>query len=138
MKTLNSLSILAFTAVIANCAQSAVIPSEEDFKKAAIYVLSSECGNSAANPGFVESAKLLLDAGPELIPVLVQIVADKNVSDHVIQGVAGLACRHPFSQHLRAALRVRRDANSTEKTRGAPLDFLHISPHSAIAVTLLG
>lgn len=89
--------------------------------KAAVQVLSADCGNSVSDPGYQEHAQMLIEAGPAIVPVLTEMVADKGMSVWFVSNAARSASVYPFSEAFRQALRGRRDAPNFRHDHGARL-----------------
>src|SRR5690349_22568295 len=119
MKTINILFFLVLSALVANGADTPAIPSKDAIKKAAAYIYSCDCGNSVADPGYPESARVLRDSGPAIVPALVELVPDKTLSAWFAGNAGRVATRHPLSEPLRAALRLRREDKSFDSDPGA-------------------
>lgn len=84
------------------------VPSEQ-IRQAAKQILSITCGCSVADPGFMENTRILKAAGPTMVPVLAEMVPDKDLSVSFVGNAASTAAVHPFSEVFREALRGRRD-----------------------------
>lgn len=119
MKTFISLILFVLIHSLAEAADPT--PSKDAIKKAAAYILSCDCGNAVSDPGFAESSKILKDAGPAIIPALVELVPDTKLSPWFVGNAGGIATNYPFSEPLRAALRVRREDKAFEHDPGAML-----------------
>lgn len=120
MKT-RILLLFLVSVVVADGADVPAAASKDALKKAAAYILSCDCGNSAGDPGYAENAKLLNDAGPEIVPVLVELLADDKLSTWFVSNSAYRASRFPFSQRYCDALRRRRDDKRFDHDSGAML-----------------
>ena len=123
MKTHISLLFFA-AALIANGADAPVAPSKDAIKKAAAFVLSCDCGNSVSDPGYLENYNLLKIAGPAIVPALVELIPDKTLSVWFVGSASSVAIRHPFSEPLRAALRLRREDKTFDSDSGAMIGVL--------------
>ena len=121
MKTTNFLFLFSLSALIANGADTPAIPSKDAIKKATAYIFSCDCGNSVSDPGYPESAKILRDAGPAIVPALVELVPDTTLSAWFVGNAGRVATKHPLSEPLRAALRLRREDKSFDSDPGAML-----------------
>ena len=102
-------------------ADAPAAPSKDALKKAAAFILSCDCGHSVSDPGFPENAKLLADAGPAIVPVLVEMLADDARSTWFVSSAAHRASTFPFSEPFRDALRRRRDDKRFDQDSGAML-----------------
>jgi hypothetical protein len=80
-----------------------------DIRAAAVTVLSNWCGNSFEDASFREQARILNEAGPAIVPMLTEMVADRSMSDWFVGNACYQAARHPFSDGFRDAVRSRRD-----------------------------
>ena len=81
----------------------------EALKAAARQVYLSWCGHDRLAPGYAQSAAMVTQAGPDIIPVLTELLADPDIPDRLTRRAAGVALKYPFSAPLRAAIRERRD-----------------------------
>ena len=99
----------------------AAIAGREALRKAAEQVLSSTCGNSVFDPGYPEHYTMLEQAGPAVVPVLTEMVAEKDFSVHFVMCAALSVSKYPYSEPFREALRGRRDDPDFPHDHGARL-----------------
>jgi hypothetical protein len=121
MNTRIALLLCAAAAFLKSCADAPSKPSKDAIKNAAAYILSCDCGHCVEDPGYAENAKLLKDAGEALVPVLVELVADKTLSTWFVNNAAYRAGSFPFSQPFCDALRLRREDEQFDHDSGAML-----------------
>lgn len=97
------------------------VPTPEELRRAAEQVLSSDCGNSVLVGGYQEHARMLRDAGPAVLPVLTEMVADERLSVWFVGRAADTASAFALSKPFRQALRGRRDDPRFGHDHGARL-----------------
>ncbi len=97
------------------------IAGHEALRKAAEQVFSSDCGNSVSDPGYPEHFHMLQQAGPAVIPVLTEMVADKELSVYFVMKAALSVSKYPYTEPFREALRGRRDDPDFQHDHGARL-----------------
>ena len=117
-----AVGLIAVALAVTRCrpAPEAEAPTPEALRRAAAQVLQADCGNEL-NPGFWEHARMLERAGPAVVPVLTEMVADRRLSVWFVSSAACHAARHPFDERFRQALRGRRDDPGFRHDNGARL-----------------
>lgn len=126
--------LIATALTVAGCRPASEIPPPESvaapvaaganpeaLRNAAVQVLSADCGNSVFDPGYQEHAQMLKEAGPAVVPVLTELVADKGRSVWFVSNAARTVSVYPFSEPFRQALRGRRDDPIFRLDHGARL-----------------
>lgn len=108
MKTLSFAFLMVGSLACLNAAEVLSPEQTAKLKEAVSCVLSCDCGNSGESAIFQERAKLIHDAGPAIVPLLAELVADQSMTPWFVGSAASTACQHPFSDELRNALRLRR------------------------------
>lgn len=99
----------------ASAVQAEPVASTKALRDVALEVLCADCGNSTFHPDFQEQVKLLNAAGPELVPLLTEMVADNHTPENFIRGASRLATKYPYSEAFRNALRNRRDDHCDDR-----------------------
>lgn len=107
----------------AGCVSASKETSRETLKRAAVLVYSSDCGNSYDDPSFRAQAKLVDEAGPRIIPILTELVADPKRSPWFVGSVGLRALRFPFSPAFHQAMRARRTDPKFDADSGAFLSL---------------
>lgn len=92
-----------------SAAQTEPVASPEALKSAVYDVLLVDCWNCMNSPEYRAQEKVLRDAGPAVVPLLTEMVADKELTAWFVGRMAHLASQHPLSEAFRQALRARRD-----------------------------
>ncbi|MBA4067341.1 MAG: hypothetical protein C0501_27255 [Isosphaera sp.] len=89
-------------------------PSREQLSADARWVLSVVgCGSEIGQPEFRQAVVRVWNAGPEIVPVLAELVPRGDFA--LVCNAARIGTDHPPSVELRAALRARRDAIGLEQ-----------------------
>ena len=94
---------------------------KDRIKWAAISYLGNECGtlSPAQSKSLEEEHRILIDAGPAVIPALIELISDERRSPPWFVGnAATYAIQYPFSEPLRAALRARRADKNFDPSGG--------------------
>jgi hypothetical protein len=108
--------LVAAALAVAGCRPAPEAEAPEALRRAAAQVLSADCGNSVFDAGYQEHARILKDAGPAVVPVLTEMVADRGLSIWFVGNAA-----QPDSEAFRQALRGRRDDPAFGHDHGARL-----------------
>ena len=88
---------------------SPAVSEHEALKEAALRVYLMTCALEQFDAGFQDAQDLVARAGPDIIPIFVELMADPEKPDRLARSAARVALKYPFSAHLRTAIRERRE-----------------------------
>jgi hypothetical protein len=97
--------------------------SDEKLRQATVSYLSCWCGVEMTEPQYQENARIVKDAGANIMPLLAALLLDSSLSDTAVGAAAHVATAFPYSLTFHKALQTRRD---DEGIVGNPIAVLYI------------